>query len=41
MTTAFPAASAGPIFHTAMTRGKFQGAIDPTTPTGRRTSTEV
>lgn len=41
MTTALPAASAGPSFQTAITSGKFHGAIEPTTPTGRRTSTEV
>src|SRR5881396_1575293 len=33
-TTVFPAASAGAIFHATMSRGKFQGTICPTTPTG-------
>ena len=41
MTTALPAATAGPIFQTAITKGKFHGAIEPTTPTGRRSMTEV
>ena len=31
-----PAASAGAIFHTAISSGKFQGMIWPTTPTGSR-----
>ncbi len=29
-----PAASAGPSFHAAISSGKFQGMICPTTPTG-------
>ena len=33
-TTVFPAASAGATFHASMCRGKFQGMICPTTPTG-------
>ena len=33
-TTVFPAASAGAIFQESMRRGKFQGMIWPTTPTG-------
>src|SRR5215210_4619324 len=35
-TIAFPHASAGAIFHTAIISGKFQGVIAPTTPTGSR-----
>jgi hypothetical protein len=31
-----PAASAGASFHAAMSKGKFQGIIWPTTPTGSR-----
>ena len=34
ITTQFPAASAGASFHTAMSSGKFQGMIWPTTPSG-------
>ena len=33
-TTVQPAASAGPIFQAAISRGKFQGMICPATPTG-------
>ena len=33
-TTVQPAASAGPIFHAAISSGKFHGMIAPTTPTG-------
>ncbi len=33
-TTVHPAASAGPIFQAAISSGKFQGMIAPTTPTG-------
>jgi len=33
-TTVFPAASAGAIFHATINKGKFQGTICPTTPTG-------
>ena len=33
-TTVFPMASAGATFHASMSRGKFQGMIWPTTPTG-------
>ena len=40
-TMVLPAARAGPIFQIAMTKGKFQGAMLPTTPIGRRTSMEV
>src|SRR5215212_4727817 len=36
MTTAFPHASAGAIFHTASISGKFHGVMAPTTPTGSR-----
>ncbi len=36
ITTAFPMAKAGAIFHEAMKRGKFQGVICPTTPTGSK-----
>ena len=32
-----PAANAGPSFQAAISRGKFQGMICPTTPTGSRT----
>ena len=35
-TTVFPAASAGPIFQLVNIRGKFHGAIWPTTPMGSR-----
>ncbi len=35
-TTVFPQASAGPSFQLAMFRGKFQGTISPTTPSGSR-----
>ena len=35
-TTVLPAASAGPSFHAAITSGKFQGTIRPTTPSGSR-----
>ena len=35
-TIAQPVASAGPIFHTAISSGKFHGMIAPTTPTGSR-----
>ena len=41
MTTVLPAASDAPSFQTAMMSGKFQGAMAPTTPTGRRMSIEV
>jgi hypothetical protein len=41
ITTPLPAATAGPSFQTAMNSGKFHGAIEPTTPIGRRTSIEV
>ena len=34
-TTVFPHASAGAIFHAAMSNGKFQGMICPATPSGR------
>ena len=40
-TTVLPAARAGPSFQTAMTSGKFHGAMLPTTPIGRRSSIEV
>ena len=33
-TTVFPQASAGAIFHAAMSSGKFQGMICPATPSG-------
>ena len=33
-TTVLPQQSAGPIFHEAMRRGKFQGTIAATTPNG-------
>ena len=33
-TAVFPAASAGPIFHDAISIGKFQGVMRPTTPSG-------
>ena len=33
-TIVHPVASAAPIFHIAMSRGKFHGMICPTTPTG-------
>src|SRR5947209_16656456 len=36
MTTVFPHASAGAIFHTASISGKFHGVIAPTTPIGSR-----
>ena len=36
-TTVLPAASAGPSFQAAITSGKFQGTISPTTPSGSRT----
>ena len=36
-TTVLPAASAGASFQEAIVRGKFQGVISPTTPTGSRT----
>ncbi len=35
-TTVLPAASAGPSFQPAMTSGKFQGVMSPTTPSGSR-----
>ena len=35
-TTAFPAASAGPILRAARLSGKFHGVIAPTTPRGSR-----
>ena len=35
-TTVLPAASAGPSFQPAIVRGKFQGVINPTTPSGSR-----
>ncbi len=35
-TTVFPAASAGAIFHAAISSGKFQGMICPATPSGAR-----
>lgn len=35
-TTVHPAASAGPSFQTAMSRGKFHGTMAATTPTGSR-----
>ena len=41
MTTVLPAARAAPSFQTAMMNGKFQGAMEPTTPMGRRTSSDV
>jgi len=41
MTTALPAATAGASFQIAMMSGKFHGAMEPTTPTGRRTSMDV
>ena len=34
-TTVFPHASAGAIFHAAMSSGKFHGMICPATPSGR------
>ncbi len=34
ITTQLPAASAGASFHTAISSGKFQGMIWPTTPSG-------
>jgi len=34
MTTVHPAAKAGPNFQETIARGKFQGIICPTTPTG-------
>src|SRR5205085_7880521 len=36
MTTVFPQASAGAIFHTANMSGKFHGVMAPTTPIGSR-----
>ena len=36
ITIVLPQASAGPIFHDAMLRGKFHGVIRPTTPSGSR-----
>src|SRR5688500_1518502 len=36
ITTVFPHASAGAIFHTASISGKFHGVIAPMTPTGSR-----
>ena len=36
MTTALPAARAGPSFQAEIIRGKFQGTIAPTTPKGSR-----
>ena len=41
MTTPQPAASGAASFQTAMISGKFHGAMAPTTPTGRRWTTEV
>jgi hypothetical protein len=35
-TIVFPAASAGPTFHTAIARGKFHGTMSPHTPSGSR-----
>ncbi len=35
-TSELPAANTGPIFHAAMSSGKFQGTIAPTTPIGSR-----
>ena len=35
-TTELPVASAGPSFHVAISSGKFQGTIAPTTPAGSR-----
>jgi len=35
-TTLLPTASAGATFHTARSRGKFQGVTAPTTPIGSR-----
>ena len=40
-TTVLPAARAGPSFQMAMMKGKFQGAMPATTPTGRRMTSEV
>src|SRR3989304_3273204 len=40
MTTLFPAASAGASFQMAKMKGKFQGAMAPTTPIGRRVSSD-
>ena len=36
-TTAFPATSAGAIFHAGIAIGKFQGVMHATTPSGSRT----
>ena len=36
-TTVLPAASAGASFQEAIVRGKFQGVMSPTTPSGSRT----
>ncbi len=36
-TTAFPATSAGAIFHAGMATGKFHGVMQATTPSGSRT----
>jgi len=33
-TAVLPAANAGPIFHDAISIGKFQGVMSPTTPSG-------
>ena len=35
-TTVFPQTSAGAIFHSGTATGKFQGVINPTTPSGWR-----
>ena len=40
-TTVLPHASAGPTFQLAMFRGKFQGTINPTTPSGSRKVTST
>ena len=41
ITTVLPAAIAGPIFQIAMMKGKFQGAMEPITPTGFLTNKDV
>ncbi|CAB4950316.1 unannotated protein [freshwater metagenome] len=38
ITTQLPAASAGAIFQLTNISGKFQGTIEPTTPSGSRTT---
>ena len=40
-TSEHPAASAGPIFHASISKGKFQGRTSPTTPIASRTMSAI